>query len=115
MLIRAARAGPADPPPIRRVHSTATGATDGSIIAAIITTHSPRKGSSARPMVPGPLPMLRASMMVTAHATAASAATATHGTASRRGARACTGPPAEAGPAWSAMAGSSVSLRTGSP
>ena len=67
---------------IRRVHSTATGATDGSIIAAIIIAHSPRKGSSARPMVPGPLPMFRASRAVTAQATAASAATLIHGGAS---------------------------------
>ena len=88
---------------IKRVHSTATGATDGSIIAAIITTHSPRKGSSSRPMVPGPLPMVRASMRVTAHAAAATAATAIHGTASCRRGRACTGPMTEAGSAWSAI------------
>jgi len=98
---------------IKRVHSTATGVTDGSIIAAIITTHSPRKGSSARPMVPGPLPMARASMMVTAHATAASAATAIHGTASWRGGSACTGRMTEAGLAWSAIAPPLVSLRSG--
>ena len=55
-------------------------------------------------MVPGPLPMVRASMTVTAHATAASAATAIHGTASCRGGRACTGRMTEAGPAWSAIA-----------
>jgi hypothetical protein len=83
MPIRRPRAGPAEAPAIRRVHSTATGATDGSIIAAIITSHSPRKGSSVRPMVPGPLPMCRARRTVTAHATAASAATAIHGTACR--------------------------------
>ena len=76
------RPGPVEALLIRRVHSTATGATDGSIIAAIITTQSPRKGSSARPIVPGPLPMLRARMTVTAQATAASAATAIHGGAS---------------------------------
>ena len=98
---------------IKRVHSTATGATEGSIIAAIITTHSPRKGSSVRPMVPGPLPMVRASMTVTAHATAASAATAIHGTASCRGGRACTGRITEAGPTWSAIAQPRVSLRSG--
>src|SRR6516165_11321786 len=102
--IRAARAGPAEAPLIRRVHSTATGATDGSIIAAIITTHSPRKGSSARPIVPGPLPMSRASMTVTTHAPAASSPTAIHGTASWRGGSACTGRAAEAGSETSAMA-----------
>src|SRR5580700_9026582 len=103
MPIRATRAGPADPPPINRVHSTATGATDGSIIAAIIITHKPRNGSSARPMVPGPLPMRRASITVTAHATAASAATASHGRASWRRGSACTGRVPAARPAWSAM------------
>jgi hypothetical protein len=72
---------PAEEPLINRVHSTATGATDGSIIAAIITAHSPRRGSSARPMVPGPLPMSLASITVGAHAAAASAATAIHDTA----------------------------------
>ncbi len=36
----------------------------GTISIPVITTHSPRKGSSARPMVPGPLPMSRASMTV---------------------------------------------------
>src|SRR5690349_15900781 len=81
-LIRAARVRPAEAPLISRAHSTATGAADGSIIAAIMTIHSPRNGSSARPMVPGPLPIVVASETVTAHATAASAATAIHGTAS---------------------------------
>ena len=52
------------------------GAYEGSIIAAIMTTYSPRKGSSARPMVLGSLPMVRASRTVTAHADAASVATA---------------------------------------
>ena len=104
VAIRTGRPGPAGAPAIKRVHSTATGATDGSIIAAIITSHSPRKGSSARPMVPGPLPMVRASRTVTPHATAASAATAIQGTASCRGGTACTGRTAEAGPAWSATA-----------
>src|SRR5215472_11013623 len=101
---RATRPKPTVAPLIRRAHSTATGATDGSIIAAIITTHSPRKGSSARPMVPGPLPMPRASMTVTTHAPAASSPTATHGTASWRGGKACTGRAAEAGSERSAMA-----------
>jgi hypothetical protein len=82
MPIRATRPKPAEALLINRVHSTATGATDGSIIAAIITAHSPRNGSNARPIVPGPLPMSRASVTVTTHATAASAATAIHGTAS---------------------------------
>ena len=64
-------------------------------------------------MVPGPLPMVRASMMVTAHATAAGAATALHSTTSWRGGRACTGRMTEAGPAWSAIAQPPVSLRSG--
>jgi len=68
--------------------------------------HSPRKGSSARPIVPGPLPMSRASMTVTTHAPAASSPTAIHGTASWRGGSACTGRAAEAGSETSAMAGS---------
>src|SRR6266851_4552440 len=80
-LIRAERVSPAEAPPISRAHSTATGAADGSIIAAIMTVHSPRNGSNARPMVPGPLPILVASATVTAHAAAASAAAAIHGTA----------------------------------
>src|SRR5258708_1785332 len=78
-LIRRARRELAVPPAISRVHSTATGATDGSIIAAIMTTHSPRNGSNPRPIVPGPLPMLWASPSVTAHAIAARTATAIHG------------------------------------
>ena len=57
---------PVETPLIQRVQSTATGATDGNIIAAIISTHSPRKTGSARPMVPGPLPMLRACATVIA-------------------------------------------------
>src|ERR1035438_3921463 len=44
--IRTARPAPTEAPLIKRVHSTATGATDGSIIAAIITIHSPRKGNN---------------------------------------------------------------------
>jgi hypothetical protein len=107
------RGGGAETPVIERVHSTATGATEGSIIAAIITTHSPRKGSSAKPMVPGPLPIVRASTRVTAHAAAASTATAVHGTANCRGGRACTGRMPETGPAWSAMRSPRVSLRSG--
>src|SRR5215471_3334269 len=104
MAIRAARPRPVVAPAIKRVHSTPTGATDGSIIAAIITTHSPRKGSSARPMVPGPLPISRAKTMVTAHAATASAATAIHGTTSWRRGRACKGPVTEAWPAWLVIA-----------
>src|SRR5262245_48272110 len=99
MAIRAARPRPVVAPAIKRVHSTPTGATDGSIIAAIITIHAPRKGSRARPIVPGPLPISRAKTMDTAQATTASAATATHGTTSWRGGRACKGPLTEAGPA----------------
>src|SRR5258707_6151596 len=79
MVIRAARPGPVEVPPIAWVHRTATGATVGSIIAAIIKIHSPSKDSSARPMVPGPLPMLRACATVTAQPAAASAARAAHG------------------------------------
>jgi hypothetical protein len=51
--------------------------------------------------------------MVTTHATAASAATAIHGTASWRGGSACTGRMTEAGLAWSAIAPPLVSLRSG--
>src|SRR5215475_2821907 len=87
-----------------RVHNTATGATEGSIIAAIITTHSPRNGTSARPMVPGPLPIWRLTTTVTAHAAAASAATAIQGTASSRDDRAFNGCAADSEPARSATA-----------
>ena len=102
-LIRAARTQPDEAPVIKRVHSTATGATDGNIIAAIITTQTPRKGSRARPIVPGPLPMLSASAMVTTQAAAASAARAIHGRASWRRGRLCTGRARAADPAWLAM------------
>src|SRR5262249_27681155 len=83
-------------------------ATEGSIIAAIMVTQRPRKAGSARPMVPGPLPMLLDSATVTPHNPAATAATAAHGTASWRGGRlrmaeiAVRG--SEAGLAWPAMA-----------
>src|SRR6516165_842644 len=100
MTIRTTRPRPVAPLAIKRVHSTPTGATDGNIIAAIITTHTPRKGSSARPMVPDPLPISLAKTIVTAHATTASAATAIHGTTSWRGGRACNGPVTAAGSAW---------------
>ena len=39
-------------PEIDRAYSEATGATDGSIIAAIITVQATRNGGSARPIVP---------------------------------------------------------------
>src|SRR6266700_2894906 len=107
-LIRAARVRPAEAPLISRAHSTATGAADGSIIAAIMTTHSPRNGSSARPIVPGPSPIFLASVTVTAHAAAASAATAIHGTASWCRGRAVAVRAASAGAAASAMASAFV-------
>src|SRR6516165_5288739 len=107
-LMRAARIRPAEARLRSRAHSTATGAADGSIIAAIITTHSPRNGSSARPMVPGPLPMFVASVMVTAQAAAASVATAIHGTASCCCGRAAAVRVASAGAASPAMASAFV-------
>src|SRR3954468_8528781 len=54
-----------------RIHKVAIGATDGNIIAAIITTHTTRKAQSDRPIVPGPTPMERACAMVTTQANAA--------------------------------------------
>src|SRR5579862_5692828 len=106
-LIRAARVRPAEAPLIKRAQRTATGAAEGNIIAAIMTTHSPRNGSSARPMVPGPSPIFLASVTVTAHAAAASAATTIHGTASWRRGRAVAVRAASAG-ASSAMASAFV-------
>ena len=41
-------------------YSVATGATAGSIIAAIITPHIGRNSTAVRSMVPAPLPMSRA-------------------------------------------------------
>src|SRR6266516_5279119 len=103
MPIRTTRPRPAAAPPIERVQSTATGATDGSIIAPIMRTHSTRKDGNARPIVPGPLPMPRACATVTAHAAAAIAASVSHGNASWRGGRLRQGWATAAGPAWSAI------------
>src|SRR3954453_17274357 len=56
-----------------REYSATVGATDGNIIAAIITTHTPRNQPSAPSAVPGPssIPAIRSA--VDHHATAASA------------------------------------------
>src|SRR5439155_2170378 len=70
---RTALADSPEPVPIVRTYSDAVGATDGSIIAAIITTHSRRKPARPSPIVPIPAPMSAARRIVTAHATAAAA------------------------------------------
>ena len=56
-----------------RAYSATVGATDGNIIAAIITTQTPRNQPSAPSAVPGPssIPAMRSA--VDHHATAASA------------------------------------------
>src|SRR3954454_24883871 len=56
-----------------RAYSATVGATDGNIIAAIITTHTPRNQPSAPRAVPGPasIPAMRSA--VDHQATAASA------------------------------------------
>src|SRR3954469_18562986 len=60
-----------------RAYSATVGATDGNIIAAIITTHTPRNQPSAPSAVPGPasIPAMRSA--VDHHAAAASANSAT--------------------------------------
>src|SRR3954469_19944552 len=57
-----------------RAYSATVGAADGSIIAAIITTHTPRNQPSAPSAVPGPASMPAIRSAVDHHATAASAA-----------------------------------------
>ena len=54
-----------------RSYSTATGATDGSIIAAIISVHTPTKASSPRPIVAPMAFMPRACAITANHATPA--------------------------------------------
>ncbi len=54
-----------------RIHTTAIGATDGNIIAVIITTQTPRNAASESPIVPAPTPIEPAQVMVTTQATAA--------------------------------------------
>src|SRR3954451_13596972 len=56
-----------------RAYSATVGATDGNIIAAIITTHTPRNQPSAPSAVPGPSSMPAIRSAVDHHATAASA------------------------------------------
>ncbi|GHE71168.1 hypothetical protein GCM10017771_95140 [Streptomyces capitiformicae] len=51
-----------------RTQVIATGAMDGSIIAAIIVTHSTRNSGSAIPIVPGSTPMPRAWPIVSTQA-----------------------------------------------
>ena len=52
-------------------YRTVTGPSEGSIIAAIMRVHMIRNGTSGIPMVPGILPMCRASCRVYTQATAA--------------------------------------------
>src|SRR6188474_910252 len=61
-----------------RVHTTTIGATEGSIMAAIITTHNARKARNVRPMVPGPMPIPLAWSTVTTQASAASTPSPSH-------------------------------------
>ena len=102
--MRPTRTTPVERPAIERVQSTATGATDGSIIAAIMSTHSARKRANERPIVPGPIPMSVACWAVMTHAMAASAVRAIHGGISWRSGRLCVGRAVVTGPARSAVA-----------
>ncbi len=69
--MRTARSAPLDCRPMPRAQVTATGATEGSIIAAIIASHSTRNSGSAIPIVPGSIPMPRACPTVNSQARAA--------------------------------------------
>ena len=55
-------------PGIACTYREATGATDGSIIAVIISAHIPTKAHSARPIVPVPFPISRLTAMTASHA-----------------------------------------------
>ena len=67
-MVRDARAQPEDCRPIPRTQVRATGAMEGSIMAAIIVTQSSRNSGSAIPMVPGSTPMSRACPTVSTQA-----------------------------------------------
>src|ERR1035437_10333196 len=54
-----------------RIHTIAIGATDGNIIAAIMTTQMGRNVARDIPVVPGPTFIVPAHAMVAAHASAA--------------------------------------------
>src|SRR4051794_35373776 len=82
-----------------RAYSATVGATDGNIIAAIITTQTPRNQLSAPSAVPGPssIPAMRSA--VDHHATAASAkSSAIRPSRARAAAKAGARPPRSATP-----------------
>ena len=54
-----------------RIHTVAIGATDGNIMAAIITTQTTRNAESDSPIVPGPTPISWACAIVTIQANTA--------------------------------------------
>src|SRR3990172_3633346 len=70
--IRHVLVAPLERATIVRDHRIATGATDGNIIAAIITTHIVMNSGRLIPIVPGPTPMPRAWSSVTSQASTAS-------------------------------------------
>ena len=61
---------------------------DGSIIAAIISVHTPRNATRARPIVPGMTPMSAATAMVATQASAATTSSTDVSTIDRRRGRA---------------------------
>src|SRR5664280_2849747 len=54
-----------------RIQTIAIGATEGNIIAAIITSQTDRNAVSESPIVPGPAPIGPAQVIVTTHPSAA--------------------------------------------
>src|SRR3954469_2150402 len=99
-----------------RAYSATVGATDGSIIAAIITTHTPRNQPTAPSAVPGPssIPLIRSA--VDHHATAASPNSATISPRRARAAAKAGARPARPSASRSgACAGTAAVLNSGGP
>jgi hypothetical protein len=65
----------------------ASGVSEGSIIAAIMSVHTPTNPVRPRPIVPGITPICRAMASVTSQAPAAATRTMTAGNPRRRSAR----------------------------
>ena len=82
-----------------RAQAIATGATDGSIIAAIIVTQNATKSGKAMPIVPVPEPMAPARWIVTNQASTASSSRIDQATTLSRLGRA-RGACDTSGPSW---------------